>query len=44
MKVLVLSIAVVDGGIRGTQKVVLLLGRYGNVTNQLDPEVGILTD
>jgi len=42
VKVSVLSVAVVVGGIRGMQKVVLLSGRYGNVTDQLDPEVDMV--
>jgi len=39
VKVPVLSVAVVVGGIRGMQKVVLLSGWYENVIDQVDPEV-----
>ena len=37
VKVPVLSIVVIVGGIRGTKMVVPLLGMYGSVTDQVDP-------
>ena len=39
VKVPVLSVAVIVGNIRGTQKVVPLSGTYCSVTDQVDPKV-----